>query len=174
MTKKKETPGQAATAADKVKDLERQLSQLREENSKLKKDNSNLIGLSKEIEENYNYISKEYNLLLKTSGETEGRLQKEIEGYKEDLSHVVEKDEEYQELQKTVEDLQRERDSFYCEAENEAELKNEAYAFILSHGLLDMFIGYFHGREWEPIHETVDYLVRQTNPKGCWLEKKER
>ena len=142
MTKKKATPGQAAAAADKVKDLERQLSRLKEENSRLKEDNS--------------------------------RLGKEIEDYKEDLSHVVEKGEEYQELQKTVEDLQRERDNFYCEAENEAELKNEAYAFILSHGLLDMFIGYFHGMEWEPLHETVDYLVRQTNPKGCWLEKKDR
>ncbi len=52
----------------------------------------------------------------------------------------------------------------------EAQLKNEAYGFIISQGLLDKFIAKRISREREPLEAALDYLLLSAEAFGDWIK----
>ncbi len=51
----------------------------------------------------------------------------------------------------------------------EAALKNEAYAFIISNGLLDKFITFKIGRDTEPTEAALKHLILTAEAYGDWI-----
>jgi hypothetical protein len=109
MSKNEKSQGTAQAAADKVKDLERQLSESRKQVEALRKELSQRDKAGEQLQKAYDTICEEYNTLFRDGGSKE-----------------------------LVEENSRER-----------LLKNEAYAFILSEGLIDKFLDFR-----EPFHRT--------------------
>ena len=173
MTKKKETPGQAATAADKVKDLERQLSESRKQVEALRKELSQRDKAGEQLQKAYDNICGEYNSLFKANREMEEKHQKEIQQYKDGVERaeqaakqaITEFNGVNEILSQVKEDLNSERE----ENSEERLYKNEAYAFILSEGLLDKFLDFLeplHRNRSQEIHYT---LTTASDLPGEWV-----
>ena len=98
----------------------------------------------------------------------------EFKGVNETLSEYKKK------LQETEEALQKVKEDYYNEVEEgngatasimeEAQLKNEAYGFIISQGLLDKFIAKRISREREPLEAALDYLLLSAEAFGDWIK----
>ena len=98
----------------------------------------------------------------------------EFKGVNETLSEYKKK------LRETEEALQKVKEDYYNEVEEangstasimeEAQLKNEAYGFIISQGLLDKFIAKRISREREPLEAALDYLLLSAEAFGDWIK----
>lgn len=153
MSKNEKSQGTAQAAADKVKDLERQLSESRKQVEALRKELSQKDKAGEQLQGAYDKICEEYNSLFKANGEMEDKHQKEIQQYKDGVERaeqaakqaITEFNGVNEILSQVKEDLNSERE----ENSRERLLKNEAYAFILSEGLIDKFLDFR-----EPFHRT--------------------
>ena len=98
----------------------------------------------------------------------------EFKGVNETLSEYKKK------LRETEEALQKVKEDYYNEVEEangstasimeEAQLKNEAYGFIISQGLLDKFIAKRISRDREPLEAALDYLLLSAEAFGDWIK----
>ena len=76
------------------------------------------------------------------------------------------------ELNETKEQLEMEREqtiSAVGEMTLEASLKNEAYGFIMSHGLLDDFIAYRTQEKKDPMEAALEFLLTDAEANGDWI-----
>ena len=76
------------------------------------------------------------------------------------------------ELQETKEQLykeQEENEAGVAETMKEASLKNEAYGFIISQGLLDKFIAYRIKKDKEPLEAALEHLLLTAEAFGDWI-----
>ena len=161
MSKNEKSQGTAQAAADKVKDLERQLSESRKQVEALRKQLSQRDKAGEQLQGAYDKICGEYNSLFKANGEMEDKHQKEIQQYKEGVERaeqaakqaITEFNGVNEILSQVKEDLNSERE----ENSEERLYKNEAYAFILSEGLLDKFLDFR-----EPLHRTRSQEIHYT------------
>ena len=101
--------------------------------------------------------------LLKKLQDTEEQLQKAKELNKE-LS------EKYNSLKEDYNNEVEEANGSTASILEEAQLKNEAYGFIISQGLLDKFIAKRISREREPLEAALDYLLLSAEAFGDWIK----
>lgn len=76
------------------------------------------------------------------------------------------------ELEETKEQLyneQAENEAGVAETIKEASLKNEAYGFIISQGLLDKFISYRIKKDKEPLEAALIHLLSTAEVFGDWI-----
>ena len=76
------------------------------------------------------------------------------------------------ELEETKEQLyneQAENEAGVAETMKEASLKNEAYGFIISQGLLDKFIAYRIKKDKEPLEAALIHLLSTAEAFGDWI-----
>ena len=152
---------QGMTLEQRVKDLEGQLSESKKQVEALKKELSKTHKAGEQLQRAYDKICEEYNSLFKANGEMEEKHQKEIEQYKEGVTRaeqaakqaITEFNGVNGILSQVKEELNNERD----ENSEERLYKNEAYAFILSEGLLDKFLDFR-----EPLHRTRSQEIHYT------------
>ena len=76
------------------------------------------------------------------------------------------------ELNETKEQLEMEREqtiSAVDEMTMEASLKNEAYGFIMSKGLLDDFIAYRTKKKKDTMEAALEFLLTDAEANGDWI-----
>ena len=173
MDKNENSQGTNQAADERVEALEGQLSESKKQVEALKKELSKTHKAGEQLQKAYDKICEEYNSLFKANGEMEERYQKEIEQYKEGVTRAEQTAKqainEFNGVNETLslvkEELNNERD----ENSEERLYKNEAYAFILSEGLLDKFLDFR-----EPLHRTrsqeIHYsLITASDLPGEWV-----
>ena len=121
-----------------------------------------------------NTLNEQLKEGVKKAEQTAKQALTEFKGVNETLSEYKKK------LQETEEALQKVKEDYYNEVEDgngatasimeEAQLKNEAYGFIISQGLLDKFIAKRISREREPLEAALDYLLLSAEAFGDWIK----
>ena len=121
-----------------------------------------------------NTLNEQLKEGVKKAEQTAKQALTEFKGVNATLSEYKKK------LQETEEALQKVKEDYYNEVEEgngatasimeEAQLKNEAYGFIISQGLLDKFIAKRISREREPLEAALDYLLLSAEAFGDWIK----
>lgn len=76
------------------------------------------------------------------------------------------------ELNETKEELEMEREQTISAVEEmtmEASLKNEAYGFIMSQGLLYDFVAYRTKKKKDPMEAALEFLLTEAEANGDWI-----
>lgn len=76
------------------------------------------------------------------------------------------------ELNETKEQLEMEREQTISAVEEmtmEASLKNEAYGFIMSQGLLYDFVAYRTKKKKDPMEAALEFLLTEAEANGDWI-----
>ena len=164
---------QGMTLEQRVKDLEGQLSESTKQVEALRKELSTANKAGEAIQKAYDTISEGYNSLFKEKGEMEDKYQKEIEQYKDGIARAEQAAKqaitEFNGVNKILSEVKEELNNERDENSEERLYKNEAYAFILSEGLLDKFLDFR-----EPLHRTrsqeIHYsLTTASDLPGEWI-----
>ena len=152
---------QGMTLEERVKDLEGQLSESTKQVEALRKELSTANKAGEKLQKAYDTISEGYNTLFKEKGEIEDKHQKEIEQYKEGIAKAEQTAKqaitEFNGVNETLSQVKEELNNQMDESSEERLYKNEAYAFILSEGLLDKFLDFR-----EPLHRTRSQEIHYT------------
>ena len=152
---------QGMTLEERVKTLEGQLSESRKQVEALKKELSKTHKAGEQLQRAYDKICEEYNSLFKANGEMEDKHQKEIQQYKEGVERAEQAAKqaitEFNGVNKILSEVKEELNNERDENSEERLYKNEAYAFILSEGLLDKFLDFR-----EPLHRTRSQEIHYT------------
>ena len=164
---------QGMTLEERVKTLEGQLSESNKKVKALEKELSTANKAGEKLQGAYDTISEGYNSLFKEKGEMEDKYQKEIEQYKEGIAKAEQAAKqaitEFNRVNKILSEVKEELNNERDENSEERLYKNEAYAFILSEGLLDKFLDFR-----EPLHRTrsqeIHYsLTTASDLPGEWI-----
>ena len=164
---------QGMTLEERVKALEGQLSESNKKVKALEKELSTANKAGEAIQKAYDTISEGYNSLFKEKGEMEDKYQKEIEQYKDGIARAEQAAKqaitEFNGVNKILSEVKEELNNERDENSEERLYKNEAYAFILSEGLLDKFLDFR-----EPLHRTrsqeIHYsLTTASDLPGEWI-----
>lgn len=76
------------------------------------------------------------------------------------------------ELNETKEELEMEREQTISAVEKmtmESSLKNEAYGFIMSQGLLYDFVAYRTKKKKDPMEAALEFLLTEAEANGDWI-----
>ena len=152
---------QGMTLEERVKALEGQLSESNKKVKALEKELSQTNKAGEKLQGAYDTISEGYNSLFKEKAEMEEKYQKEIEQYKDGIARAEQAAKqaitEFNGVNKILSEVKEELNNERDENSEERLYKNEAYAFILSEGLLDKFLDFR-----EPLHRTRSQEIHYT------------
>ena len=84
-------------------------------------------------------------------------------------NEIEELKKELEETKKQLYNEQAENEAGVAETMKEASLKNEAYGFIISQGLLDKFIAYRIKKDKEPLEAALIHLLSTAEAFGDWI-----
>jgi hypothetical protein len=86
-----------------------------------------------------------------------------------ETQEIEELKKELQETREQLYNVQADNDAAIDETIKESSLKNEAYGFIISQGLLDKFISYRIKKDKEPLEAALEHLLLTAESFGDWI-----
>lgn len=144
--------GTTQATEKRVKELEGQLSKSQKQVEALRKELSQASKAGETVQKAYDRVCEDFNSLFKENGEMKEKHQREIEQYKEGITKAEQTAKqaltEFRGVNGVLSNTKEKLDE-------ERLLKNEAYAFILSEGLIDKFLDFrepFHRTRSQDIH----------------------